>query len=213
MKLLLDTNVLVAALVARGTCRSLRCVVKAGTGTREPARLTRLIASIEKGVGMRVTLLAILGVLLGGFAAPGRAQAPAPDSATLAKTGILERLAARSGVYAVPPTAKTPSFIADAGWPQKLPHNWILGQVGGLYVAPDDHIWIYQRPRTLTNDEAALTDATDKRADGKAVDVMGFPRPYGALGDCCRAGARGHGVRCGRHVVARVGRPSRSRQV
>ena len=135
---------------------------------------------------MRVTLLAILGVLLGGSAAPGRAQAPAPESATLAKTGIHERLAVRSGVYAVPPTAKTPSFIADPGWPQKLPHNWILGQVGGLYVAPVDQIWIYQRPRTLTNDEAALTDATDKRADGKPVDVMGFPRPYGALGDCCR---------------------------
>ena len=138
---------------------------------------------------MRVTLLAILGVLLGGSAAPGRAQVPAPvpapDSATLAKTGILERLAERSGVYAVPATAKTPGFIADAGWPQKLPNNWILGQVGGLYVAPDDHIWIYQRPRTLTNDEAALTDATDKSKDGKPVDVMGFPRPYGVLGDCC----------------------------
>ena len=62
----------------------------------------------------------------------------------------------------MPPTAKTPGFIADAGWPQKLPNNWIIGQVGGLYVAPDDHIWIYQRPRTLTNDEAALTDATHK---------------------------------------------------
>ena len=135
---------------------------------------------------MRLTLLAILGALLGAFvAAPGRAQAPKPDAATLARTGILERLAERTGVYGVPPTAKTPGFIADAGWPQKLPNNWIIGQVGGLYVAPDDHIWIYQRPRTLTNDEAALTGATNKAKDGKPVDVMGFPRPYGALGDCC----------------------------
>ena len=105
--------------------------------------------------------------------------------AALAATGILERLAERTGVYGVPPTAKTPGFIADAGWPQKLPNNWIIGQVGGLYVAPDDHIWIYQRPRTLTNDEAALTDATHKDKDGKPVDVLGFPRPYGVLGDCC----------------------------
>ena len=71
---------------------------------------------------MRLRLLAILGALLGAFvAAPGRAQAPKPDAAALAKTGILERLAERTGVYSTPPTATTPGFIADAGWPQKLP--------------------------------------------------------------------------------------------
>src|SRR5215470_13137605 len=95
------------------------------------------------------------------------AQAPRPDPKQLAETGILERLAARSGVYAVPSTAKVPGFIADAGWPQKLPNNWILGQVGGLYVAPDDHVWVFQRPRSLTDDEAALTGATNKSKDGK----------------------------------------------
>src|SRR5260370_8555342 len=111
---------------------------------------------------MSLSMLAILGAVLGArVAAPSRGQAPRPDAATLARTGILERLAERTGVYGIPPTAKTPGFIADAGWPQKLPRNWIIGQVGGLYVAPDDHIWIYQRPRTLTNDEAALTDATN----------------------------------------------------
>ena len=116
---------------------------------------------------------------------PGHAQAPKPDNAALAKSGILERLAERSGVYGVPPTAKVPGFVADAGWPQKLPNNWIIGEVGGLYVAPDDHIWVYQRPRSLTNDEAALTPATHKGPDGRPVDALGYPRPYGALGDCC----------------------------
>ena len=43
-----------------------------------------------------------------------RAQAPKPDPKTLAASGILERLAERSGVYAVPSTAKVPGFIADA---------------------------------------------------------------------------------------------------
>jgi len=131
--------------------------------------------------------IALLGVLLGALVTDSsHAQAPKPDAATLAKTGILERLAERSGVYGVPATAKVPGFIADAGWPQKLPNNWLIGQVGGLYVAPDDHIWVYQRPRTLTNDEAALTDGTQKDAKGQAADVLGNPRPYGALGDCCK---------------------------
>ena len=126
---------------------------------------------------MRPTLPAICGAVIAAcVAAPGEAQTPKSDHAALAATGILERLAERTGVYGVPPTAKTPGFVADAGWPQKLPDNWIIGQVGGLYVAPDDHIWVYQRPRTLTNDEAALTDATHKDKDGKPVDVLARTR-------------------------------------
>src|SRR2546426_7528561 len=45
----------------------------------------------------------------------------------------------------------------------------------------------YQRPRSLTNDEAALTPATHKDKDGKPVDVFGFGRPYGPNGYCCRS--------------------------
>ena len=134
---------------------------------------------------MNLRPIVLLGVLLAVLTHSGYAQAPKPDSSALAKSGILERLAERSGVYGVPPTAKVPGFVADAGWPQKLPNNWILGQVAGLYVAPDDHVWIVQRPRSLTNDEAALTAATHKTADGRPVDAMGNPRPYGVLGDCC----------------------------
>lgn len=142
--------------------------------TRRPSRMN---------LKSSATVCALAGILL---AAPGYAQAPKPDAKTLAATGILERLADRTGVYAVPPAAKVPGFIADASWPQKLPNNWIIGQVGGLYVAPDDHIWVYQRPRSLTNDEAALTEATHKDKAGKPVDVMGFARPYGPSAYCCK---------------------------
>ncbi len=138
---------------------------------------------------MRMTLkpLAVLSALAALLVvAPAGAQAPKPDAKTLAATGILERLAARSGVSDVAPGAKVPGFIADASWPQKLPNNWIIGQVGGLYVAPDDHIWVYQRPRSLTNDEAAQTAATHKDKDGKPVDVFGFARPNGPNAYCCR---------------------------
>jgi len=131
----------------------------------------------------RFAVAALAGSL---FAVRGAAQAPRPDAKTLAATGILERLAERTGVWGVPATAKVPGFIADASWPQKLPNNWIIGQVGGLYVAPDDHIWVYQRPRSLTNDEAAQTDATNKDKDGKPVDVFGFQRPLGPAAYCCK---------------------------
>lgn len=42
-----------------------------------------------------------------------------------------------------------PRFRVDPFWPQPLPNNWILGQVAGLAVDANDHVWIVHRPRTL----------------------------------------------------------------
>ncbi|HTS55397.1 MAG TPA: hypothetical protein VMH26_19170 [Burkholderiales bacterium] len=57
-----------------------------------------------------------------------------------------------------------PRFSVDPYWPKPLPHNWILGQIGGIAVDSHDHIWVYQRPRSLTDDErgAALTPPVSK---------------------------------------------------
>jgi len=93
---------------------------------------------------------------------------------------------------------RAPEFRVDANWPKPLPHNWVLGQVGGIAVDRHDHIWIVQRPRTLTNDEAAATDwIVEICSDGTEppcaagvpqnlkVDSYGNPRPNGPLSDCC----------------------------
>jgi DNA-binding beta-propeller fold protein YncE len=63
------------------------------------------------------------------------------------------------GLAAVAHAAEAPRFQVDASWPKPLPNNWLLGQVAGVAIDKDDHIWIIQRPRTLTNDEkgASLT--------------------------------------------------------
>lgn len=52
-----------------------------------------------------------------------------------------------------------PKYKVDPSWPKELPHNWIIGQVGGLTVDQHDHIWVLQRPGSLTVDEkgASLT--------------------------------------------------------
>ena len=47
----------------------------------------------------------------------------------------------------------SPQYEVDAAWPKPLPNNWLIGQVGGLAVDKHDHIWINQRPRSLTDDE------------------------------------------------------------
>jgi hypothetical protein len=38
-----------------------------------------------------------------------------------------------------------------------LPNNWILGQVGGITVDWQGHIWMIHRPRSLTDDEKGAT--------------------------------------------------------
>jgi NHL repeat len=50
-------------------------------------------------------------------------------------------------------TASAPQYEVDAAWPKPLPNNWLIGQVGGLAVDKHDHIWVNQRPRSLTDDE------------------------------------------------------------
>jgi DNA-binding beta-propeller fold protein YncE len=52
-----------------------------------------------------------------------------------------------------------PRLAVDPFWPKPLPNQWLLGQVAGVAVDAHDHVWIVQRPRTLTEDErgASLT--------------------------------------------------------
>ena len=50
-----------------------------------------------------------------------------------------------------------PKFQVDASWPKTLPNNWIMGQAAGVAVDAQDHVWVIQRPRTLTDDEKAAT--------------------------------------------------------
>jgi DNA-binding beta-propeller fold protein YncE len=61
-------------------------------------------------------------------------------------------------------SAAPPKYKVDPSWPKQLPNNWLIGQVGGLAVDNHDHIWVLQRPRTLTVDEAGLVQ-TPPRSD------------------------------------------------
>lgn len=119
----------------------------------------------------------------------GLLNAADPAMTVLNGSGALDRLVKKTGVYNVSPTGKTPSFVIDPSWPQPLPHNWLMGQIGGLYVDHHDHIWVYNRPRTLSTDEAGLEGPTPGARDnkGQPVDGLGQERAYGPVSDCCKA--------------------------
>lgn len=74
-------------------------------------------------------------------------------------------LAALSGCASGPATsANAPAFRVDPNWPKPLPNNWILGQVSGIATDAADHVWVLQRPGSLTEDErgAALNPPHSK---------------------------------------------------
>ena len=50
-----------------------------------------------------------------------------------------------------------PKFVVDRFWPKPLPNRWILGQVAGVAVDAQDHVWIVQRPKSLSEDEKGAT--------------------------------------------------------
>ena len=50
-------------------------------------------------------------------------------------------------------TPAAPQLQVDPFWPKPLPNNWILGQVSGVAVDKRGHVWIIQRPRSLSDRE------------------------------------------------------------
>jgi hypothetical protein len=57
------------------------------------------------------------------------------------------------GVCTVAMGQAPPAYKVDASWPKQLPNNWIMGQVGGMAVDGQDHIWVLQRPGSNTKDD------------------------------------------------------------
>src|SRR5207253_8981285 len=56
-----------------------------------------------------------------------------------------------------PGDGQAPRFQVDPWWPKPLPNRWLMGQAAGVAVDRHDHIWVIQRPKTLTDDEKGAT--------------------------------------------------------
>ena len=68
-----------------------------------------------------------------------------------------------------------PRFEPLPFWPKPLPDNWILGQVSGIAVDKNDHIWIVHRPASLLDDEkGAQKDPPQTKCCKAAPAVLKF---------------------------------------
>ena len=80
---------------------------------------------------------------------------PAPRDAEPASTPLPAAVAG-TGVAA--------GVTIDPFWPQPLPDGRMLGEIGGLHVDGQDHVWVLSRPRTLDAYDTYAA-ATPPRAD------------------------------------------------
>src|SRR6202049_4001443 len=62
------------------------------------------------------------------------------------------------GVCSTAKAQAPPAYTVDATWPKQLPNNWIMGQVGGMAVDKNNHIWVIQRPSSNVKDDLGLDE-------------------------------------------------------
>lgn len=74
------------------------------------------------------------------------------------------------------PPPDTPRFVVDPGWP-RIPNNWQFGQVASVSVDNQDHVWVLQRPGTLSAEEKgrAAPPLLEFDAAGTFVQAWGGP--------------------------------------
>jgi DNA-binding beta-propeller fold protein YncE len=71
--------------------------------------------------------------------------------------GLLAALMSVAALSLPAAAQSVPEFKVDPFWPKPLPNYWLFGQIGGVAVDAQDHVWIVQRPRSLTEDERGAT--------------------------------------------------------
>jgi hypothetical protein len=81
---------------------------------------------------------------------------------------LLLMLALMSSAQTVDPGA--PAWRNDPSWPRPFPNNWVIGQIGGLFVDRQDHIWVLQRPVTTRRD-----------ANGRDIEIPAASRTPAVL--------------------------------
>lgn len=80
------------------------------------------------------------------------------------------------GTLASAQTSQVPVFRAEGAWPQ-LPAQWIMGIVSSTWIDEQDHLWVLQRPNSLSDEEKpqAAPPVLEFDADGSFVQGWGGP--------------------------------------
>ncbi len=85
--------------------------------------------------------------------ARARRVAVTPMRTSLIAIALLASISSSAPFAEAQEATQTPQLQVDPSWPKPLPNNWLLGQVSGVAVDSRDHVWIVQRPRSLSERE------------------------------------------------------------
>ncbi len=71
---------------------------------------------------------------------------------------------------------QVPQFRAEGSWP-KLPSQWVMAVVSSTWIDDQDHLWVLQRPSTLSDQEkpSAAPPVLEFDANGNFVQGWGGP--------------------------------------
>jgi len=71
---------------------------------------------------------------------------------------------------------EVPVFRVDPAWP-RIPNNWQFGQVASVSIDAQDHVWVLQRPGTLSAEEKARAapPVLEFDAPGMFIQAWGGP--------------------------------------
>jgi DNA-binding beta-propeller fold protein YncE len=108
--------------------------------------------------------------------------------AALAALGVGQHLLQQRAEAQAGSTITAPRFEVDPMWPQPLPNGYYFGQVIGVWVDTQDHVWIVHRPDVLDAAEGAASQnpptgacckiappIVEFDAAGKLVNAWGGP--------------------------------------
>jgi hypothetical protein len=98
--------------------------------------------------------------------------------AILAALGVASHVLDKKAVVQAA-TAQAPKFEVEPMWPKPLPNHWVMGNVIGVSVDAQDHIWIIHRQGSLEAMEnyGAANPPGPKRAKGVVEAECCIPAP------------------------------------
>src|SRR5262252_812772 len=74
------------------------------------------------------------------------------------------------------PAQTAPKYQIDATWPKDLPEGWITGQLGGVCMGAQDHVYVVNR-RNITDEEKETSTSAPSiikfDTEGKVVGSWG----------------------------------------
>jgi len=92
-------------------------------------------------------------------------------ASALAFCGTLNAAQAPTPTPNLPKVPEVYKFVP--GWPKPLPNGWSMGTVTGMFVDPEDHIWVLSRPEE--DSKSAAPAVLEFDTDGNLLKSWGTP--------------------------------------